>query len=256
MGIAGQIDRRKGVLLTSPNLHWRNVELKAPLEAALGLDVLVTNDVAAATWGEWKFGAGRGEDDLVCVFVGTGVGAGVVTDGRILEGSGTSASELGHVPLVFDGRDCSCRHRGCLEAYVGGWAIAERAREKVRQDFAAGNTLVSLAGSKDEITAKHVSDAFREKDPLAIELVKETGRYLSAASVGMVNTFNPSVLVLGGGVVEGLPELAGDVGEAVRVHAFSAFTERFRVAPAQLGGDAGVIGAAALARSHIGGRHE
>jgi len=249
LGIAGQINTSKGVLLASPNLEWRDVALKSPLENALDLSVFVTNDVSAATWGERQFGAGRGESDLICVFVGTGVGAGVVAGGRMLEGPQGSATELGHIPLVFDGRKCSCRHRGCLEAYVGGWAIAERAQDAVKQDSAAGKLLLSLAGSTDEITAKHVSNAFAENDPLAKHLVDETRRYLSAAAVGMVNMFNPSLLVFGGGVIEGLPELIDDLEQTVREHAFTAFVSNFKVSYAALGGDAGVIGAAALART-------
>ncbi|MEZ6097759.1 MAG: ROK family protein [Pirellulaceae bacterium] len=249
IGIAGQIDKSKGVLVASPNLEWRHVPLKGPLEEALGMNVFVTNDVDAAAFGEWQFGAGRGVRDLFCVFVGTGVGAGVISGGRMLTESKSPAWELGHVPLVFAGRACSCRHRGCLEAYAGGWAIAERAQEQAQQDLRAAEALLSLAGSIDKISAQHVSEAFHRNDPLAKRLVEETGNYLAAAVVGMVNTFNPSLLVLGGGVIEGLPQLVEKVEETVRNHAFSAFVEDFRVRRAELGGDAGVIGGAAWARA-------
>ncbi len=248
LGIAGQIDQTNGIVVESPNLEWRNVELKAPLQDALGLDVFVTNDLSAAAWGEHRFGAGRGETDLICIFVGTGLGAGVITAGRLLEGSNGSASELGHVPIVCNGRECSCGNRGCLEAYVGGWAIAARAREAAQQEPGEAKTLLALAGDADSITAKHVTDAFHRKDPLARRLVEETRDYLSAAVVGMVNTFNPSLIIFGGGVVDGLPELTETVDEVVRARAFTAFTQTFRVTFAELGNNAGVAGAAALGR--------
>lgn len=249
VGIAGQVNKTEGILLSSPNLKWEDVPLKRQMEGQLGLPVSIANDATAATWGEWQHGAARDQDDFLCIFLGTGVGTGVVTSGRMLEASHGPASELGHVPLVFNGRECSCPHRGCLEAYTGGWAIAERAREKVEQDSAAGKLLVSLAGTREEITAKHLAQAFRQNDPLACQLVEETGQYLGAAMVGMVNTFNPCLLVFGGGVSEGLPELLALVEETVRRHAFSAFVQDFGVTQAALGTDAGVVGAAALGRA-------
>jgi glucokinase len=255
LGIAGQINSSEGVLLASPNLGWHDVKLKAPFEDALDMNVFVTNDVAAAAWGEWRYGAGRGESDLICVFVGTGVGAGVITEGRLLRSSLGSASELGHVPLVFEGRKCSCRHRGCLEAYVGGWAIAERAREMVEKDAGAGQKLLSLAGETGEITARHVTEAFRQDDPLARRIIEETGRYLSAAAVGMVNAFHPSLLVFGGGVIEAVPELTGTVEKVVRDHALGPFVTHLEVTHALLGEDAGIVGAAAMARAQAGETH-
>ena len=133
VGVAGQLDRT-GTLRFSPNLGWRNVSLKVKLEEALGIPVVIDNDVRAATRGEWRHGAGQGVNDLVCLFVGTGIGGGVVSGGRILEGCSNTAGELGHMTIVADGRRCHCPNRGCLEAYAGGWAIAERAQETVRAD--------------------------------------------------------------------------------------------------------------------------
>ena len=129
VGVAGQIREGDGVLLSAPNLPWRNVPLAAKLAKATGLPSTVMNDVRAATLGEWKFGAGRGERDLVCVFIGTGVGGGIVADGQLRSGSSNTAGEVGHLTIVSDGRSCHCPNSGCLEAYVGGWAIAERAQE-------------------------------------------------------------------------------------------------------------------------------
>jgi glucokinase len=250
IGVAAQVDL-KGVVHSSPNLGWRNVPLKKKLERELGLPVAVTNDVNAATWGEWRYGSGRGVDDLAVLFVGTGVGGGVITGGKLLSGCSNSGGELGHITIVYDGRKCHCPNSGCLEAYAGGWAIAERAQEVVRTVPKEGQRLVSLAGSVEKITAATVSRAYREGDLLSRRLVEDTGRYLAAGVVSIVNAFNPCVLVLGGGVIEGIPELIQMVKEFTLNRALEASVEELEIVKAALGGDAGVIGAAALAQDLV-----
>jgi len=247
IGVAAQVDQ-KGVVRGSQNLGWRNVPLKKKLEKQLGLPVAVTNDVNAATWGEWRYGSGRGVDDLAVLFVGTGIGGGIITGGNLLAGCTNSGGELGHITIVYDGRKCHCPNRGCLEAYAGGWAIAERAQEAVRTALEEGQCLVSLAGSVEKITAATVSRAYHEGDLLARRLVENTGRYLAAGVVSIVNVFNPCLLVLGGGVIEGIPELIQMVKEFTRNRALEAAVEKLEIVKAALGGDAGVIGAAALAQ--------
>ncbi|PVX26053.1 MAG: ROK family protein [Candidatus Bathyarchaeum sp.] len=250
VGVAAQVNT-EGVVKGSPNLGWRNVPFKKKLEKQLGLPVLVTNDVRAATWGEWHYGSGRGVNDLAVLFVGTGVGGGVVSGGKILSGCTNSGGELGHMTVVFDGRQCRCPNRGCLEAYVGGWAIAERAQEAVTTLYAEGRRLVSLAGNVKQITAVTVSQAYREGDLLARLLVNETGKYLAAGIVSIVNAFNPCVVALGGGVVEGIPELISIVNDIVPRLALEAAVEKLKIKKAELGGNAGAIGAAALAQELV-----
>jgi glucokinase len=250
IGVAAQVDQN-GVVRGSQNLGWRNVPLKHELEKQLGLPVAVTNDVNAATWGEWRYGSGRGKDDLAVLFVGTGIGGGVITGGNLLSGCSNSGGELGHITIVYDGRKCHCPNRGCLEAYAGGWAIAERAQEAVRTAPKEGQRLVSLAGSVEKITAATVNRAYREGDLLARRLVEDTGQYLAAGVVSIINAFNPCVLVLGGGVIEGVPELIQIVKEFTRNRALEAAVEKLEIVKAALGGDAGVIGAAALAQDLV-----
>ena len=250
IGVAAQVTR-EGVVRGSPNLGWRNFPLKKKLESQLGLPVFVTNDVRAATWGEWRYGSGRGVDDLVVLFVGTGVGGGVVSGGNILSGCNNSGGELGHTTVVYDGRKCRCPNRGCLEAYAGGWAIAERAQEAVRSAPEEGRCLLSLAGSVENVTAATVGRAYHEGDVLAERLVEETGQYLAAGVVSIVNAFNPCVLVLGGGVVEGIPELIQIVREVVPTMALESAVEKLHIVKAELGGDAAVIGAASLAQKFV-----
>lgn len=252
IGVAGQVDRATGRVRYAPNLGWRGVDLQTRLEQALDMPVVVTNDVRAATWGEWQHGAGKGVNDLVCLFVGTGFGGGIVAGGRLLEGCSNTAGELGHLTIASGGRNCHCPNRGCLEAYGGGWAIAERAQEAVQSNAQAGQRLVALAGSVQEISAATVAQAYGDGDPLAQRLVEETARHLAAGVVSIVNAFNPCLLVLGGGVIQGLPELVSMIDKAVRISALETAVESLRITTAALGNKAGVIGAAVLARHKAG----
>jgi glucokinase len=250
VGIAAQVDR-EGVVHGSPNLGWRNVPIKKRLEEKLEMPVFVTNDVRAATWAEWMFGSGNGVDDLAVLFVGTGIGGGIISGEKLLGGCSNSGGEFGHITIVFDGRQCHCPNKGCLEAYAGGWAIAERAQEAVINDPKKGQHLKSLAGSVEKITAATVSRAYYEGNVLARRLVEETGRYLAAGVVSIVNAFNPCRLVLGGGVIEGIPELVQVVEEFTQKRALEAAVEKLEIVKAALGADGGVIGAAALAQELV-----
>lgn len=165
-----------------------------------------------------------------------------------MEGCKNAAGELGHITIVAGGRTCRCPNRGCLEAYSGGWAIAERAQEAVHADPQAGQRLVALAGSIQQVSAITVAQAYASGDPLACHLVEETAKYLAAGVVSIVNAFNPCLLVLGGGVIQGLPQYVTMIEPMVRANALEAAAEGLRIVTAALGGKAGVIGAAALAR--------
>jgi glucokinase len=249
IGVAAQVDLN-GVVRCSPNLGWNNVPLRKEVEKQLGIPVVVTNDVRAATWGEWQYGSGRGIDDLAVVFVGTGIGGGVVTGGKLLAGCNNSGGELGHITIIYNGRKCHCPNSGCLEAYAGGWAIAERAQEALRAEE-EGHLLKILAGDVEKITAATVGQAYHEGDLLAQRLVEETGRYLAAGLVSIVNAFNPCRIVLGGGVVEGIPELVQMVKRFVPKRALEVAVEDLEIVRGALGSDAGVVGAAALARDLV-----
>ena len=248
VGVAGQIEATTGVVRFAPNLGWHEAPLQADLSQALKLPVAVINDVRAATWGEWLHGAGQGCNDLVCLFVGTGIGGGVVSGGQMLAGCSNAAGELGHVTVDLHGPPCHCGNRGCLEALASGWAIARQARQAIAADPAAGAFLLNMAGGQpDAVTAKIVAQAAQQGDPLAGQLKDEVARALIAGAVGLVNAFNPCRLILGGGVIEGLPELVQRVDEGVRQLALAAASAPLQVVPAHLHNDAGVVGAAALA---------
>jgi glucokinase len=249
LGVAGQIDRTRGTVLSSPNLpSWVEVPLKTILESQLKIPVSVDNDVRVITMGEWRHGAGRGEDDLVCLFLGTGVGGGAVSGGRLIEGATNTAAELGHLTVVAGGRKCRCPNEGCLEAYVGGWAIAERAQDAARANPQAALTLLKLAGGLENISAITVSEAYQKSDPLAQRLVKDSLKYLAAGAVSIVNAFNPGMIILGGSVIKGFPQWVPLLEQRVKDAALPTPARRVRVVLGGLGGQAGPVGAAAMAR--------
>lgn len=246
ISVAGQVGRR-GVLLGAPNLGWTGADVRRLAIAAFGIPAVVVNDVRSATWAEWRLGAGRGVRDLVVLFIGTGVGGGAVIGGRLLDGADGIAGELGHLTVVAGGRRCTCGNVGCLEAYCGGWALEERAGEAARADPAAGAALVRLAGSADAITGEAIAAAREAGDPLAARLVEETGEVLGAALVGLVNALNPRRVILGGGVMDGFPDLLDRAAAAVQARALPAARQRVEIVRAGLKDDAPALGAADLA---------
>jgi glucokinase len=257
VGVAGQVESSSGRVLFAPNLDWRDVPLRSQLRRALEMPVVVSNDVRAATFGEWRHGAGRTCDDLVCVFVGTGIGGGVVSGGRMLTGVTGIFGEVGHTTVQLDGPLCHCGNRGCLEALASGWAIARDARNAAGADARRAARLLEMAGGDaGEITARMVGEAAADGDALAAELVENANRALAAGMVWLVNALNPARLILGGGVVEGSSGLVARVEEEVSSRALDAATSSLEVVGAELHEDSGVVGAAALAiSSDVGSDH-
>ena len=247
VGVAGQVDPESGAVKFSPNLGWHDEPFRKDLKKALGLPVMVTNDVRAATWGEWLYGAGKGCNDLLCLFVGTGIGGGVVSGGKVLTGCSNTAGELGHITIDLHGPPCHCGNRGCMEALAGGWAIARQAREKVKSDPKAGAAILKRAdGRADKITAKIVAASAKAGDPLALALLDQVALALSAGSASLVNAFNPCRVIFGGGVVEGYPRLIKKIARGLKGRALPPALEPLRVVRSKLGSQAGVVGSAAL----------
>jgi glucokinase len=248
VGMAGQIDPKKGMVIFSPNLSWHNIPLQEVLAKELGIPVAVTNDVRAAAWGEWLYGAGRGYNDIVCIFVGTGIGGGIISNGLMLAGCSNSAGEVGHITIDRNGPVCTCHNKGCLEAIAGGWAIARDAQKAAVDDPIAGAAILDLAnGNPQKITAKIVAMAAHNGDTLALKIVERVADALIAGAVSLVNAFNPCMLILGGGVIEGLPELVGIIDKGIRSRALGTATLNLKVVQSHLHNYAGVIGAAAFA---------
>lgn len=257
VGAAGQISRRGGVVRFSPNLGWHDVPLGERLTDALDRPVVVSSDVRAATVGEWRHGAGRGCDDLVCVLVGTGVGGSIVSGGHLLTGDRNSAGEIGHGPVALHGPVCHCGSHGCLEALAGGWAIAERARAAASTRSAEGGRLVTLAdGDASAITARTVAEACAEGDPLATSVMDEAVEALIAGLTMAVNLLGPRRIVLGGGVVEGMPGMVRRVEAGIHRRALPVAVEEIEVMMAALGDEAVALGAATMARDAVEGARE
>ncbi len=252
VGIAGQIDGESGNVIFSPNLNWHNVSLKKILEKETGMDILVTNDLTAITYGEWMFGAGKGLDNLICIFVGTGIGSGIIINGRLYKGCFNTSGEIGHITVVSGGRKCTCGNYGCLEAYAGGRGIANIAREKAVADNKDFENIINISGGIDSITAETVAKAYKTGDKKAVELISETGFYLSDGVISAVNLLNPCAVILGGGVLDGIPDLLDIVKVETFKRALKASTSNLRILKSALGEDAGIIGAASLASSVYG----
>ncbi len=217
--------------------------------------MVVENDANAAAWGEFRFGAGRHVDDMVLVTMGTGLGGGIVIDGQLLRGGFGMAAEIGHLRVVPDGRRCGCGNRGCWEQYASGNALASQARELAGSGAVTAHRLLALAGGHvDRITGQLVTGAANEGDPAAIELLEELGRWLGEGIASLAAVLDPELVVIGGGASQ-----AGDLLlEPIRTafaHHLTARGHRplARIVLAELGNDAGLVGAADLARDVSGG---
>lgn len=249
IGVAGQIDPATGSVVFAPNLKWQNVPIREKMEKALDLPVRVINDARALTMGEWQYGAGKGFQDILCLFIGTGIGGGVVSIGNLLSGCSNTFGEVGHMTVDFNGPLCTCGNKGCLEAYCGGWGIAARAREAIEKDKSGERSqkLLELAENRlDKVTASHVVQAYRQKDPMAMELIDRMSRALVSGCTSLVNILNPCRLILGGGFVEGMPEVVEIIDKGVKSFALKAATKSLEVVRAKLGKELGVLGSAAV----------
>lgn len=248
IGVAGQVDPKDGTIISAPNLKWSFVPLQAYLSKKHNLPVHVINDVKAAAIGEWKYGAAKESSDFVALFIGTGIGGGIVSEGHLLAGSSNSAGELGHTIIDMNGPKCTCGSWGCLEALASGWAIAKRAREDISKNPDKGKFLLDKCGnSLDQLTTKMICEGYREGDLLSVQVISNAIEAMVVGSINIVNGLNPQMLIIGGGVSEGIPDLIPKIEEGVKRRALHAALAKLRIVPAQLGGDANVIGAASLA---------
>jgi len=250
IAVAGLVDQNRSLLRFAPNLPMVERPLKDLIGSEVGVPVVIENDANAAAWGEYRFGGGRGSDDVVMLTVGTGLGGGIVLEGRLLRGSFGSAGEFGHVRLVPDGLPCGCGKRGCWEQYTSGSALVREARAMARIRPDSARRLLELAGGDSEgIVGSMVTQAAIEGDQGSRSLLAEVGRWLGEGIVDVANVLDPASVVVGGGVSE-----AGDLllDPARQAYADNLTAGEHRphlvIVTAELGNDAGLIGAADLAR--------
>lgn len=250
LGSPGPLNIKKGLVVEAPNLGWSNVPIVQLLKEISGLPVYLENDANAAALGEQVFGAGAGFDDLVYITVSTGIGAGFVLNGRLLQGRDGGAGEIGHNIVVEDGPLCGCGRRGCLEAVASGTAIARMVKERLQGG--ESSLLQEMAGGElERISTKLIGEAAQLGDPLSLQAIRVAADHLGKTVSGLVNTFNPGIVVIGGGVANLGGLLFEPVREIVRQRSFASFTESLSIVPAALGGRAGVLGAAAVAMSRL-----
>lgn len=244
VGVAGSgvIEPGSGRVLYSPALRWHDVPLGQMLRDRLRTEVYVDNDINMAALGEWQFGAAKGARDMVCVSVGSGIGAGLVLGGHLYEGANGFAGEVGHLTIDWDGPPCPCGNRGCWESYASGPAMIGRVRHELEQG--ARSSLAEF----DELTVELIGEAGAEGDALAERAIAETAEYLGAGLSSLVNTLNPEVLVLGGGVIRGVPGLIEQAEASLRRRALREMCRDLDVRPASFGREAGVIGAGVLVK--------
>lgn len=249
VGLAGQIHSGTGVVAVGPNLGWREVPFGKMLAERLSWPCFIMNDLSAAAWGERSVGAGEGQDDVCLVFVGSGVGGGLILGGELYEGSTGVAGEIGHTKVVPDGRLCGCGEHGCLEAYCGGHNLSAQVAEAI----AAGRrtSLEPLAAGGRRVTAGEIEKAALEGDALARGLWETCFRYLSVAIANLATVLNPSRLILGGGVLLTSPVLKQRVREEARRLTLAAARGNLKIVDATLGDDSGVVGAALRATSSL-----
>jgi glucokinase len=249
VGVAGQCLGATGVVLNAPNLGWRDVAFGPIVAQALGVPVRIVNDLSAAAWGERQLGAAKGVDEAALVFVGSGVGSGLILGGRLHDGARGVAGELGHTKVrpMRGGppRLCGCGQRGCLEAYAGGNNLAERVREELAAG-AASCIPELVQGDLEQVTASVVDLAAASGDVYARELWDEVGDLLGTAIANLITMLNPARVILGGGVILGCPELEKLVRLSYAERVSRSAMEGVELVPAALGEDAGVVGAALL----------
>jgi glucokinase len=244
----GPLDPRAGVVLNPPNVPcWRNFPLAAEIERRYGVLAKVDNDGNAAALAESLWGAGKGYGSVFYGCVGTGVGSGIILDGKIFHGRTGSAAEGGHVSIDFRGPRCNCGKRGCIEALASGTAIARRAREAVAAHAVRGGTLLKLAGGDAAlIRSETVARAARDGDELAREILSETMEYLAAWLGNIVDLLEPEVLILGGGVGGMLRPHFGEIQERMKSWCVNARYAEIPLVAAHYGENSGIAGGAAL----------
>jgi glucokinase len=251
IGLPGSIDIEQGktVFLTNLPGHWIDVPVRDKLKALAGLPVALINDARAMTLGEWRFGAGQGVD-IACLTLGTGIGGGLVINGRLHLGPTGSAGELGHVSVDVNGPRCGCGNRGCIEAFASGPAISAMGMKAVVQ---GQETLIAqlAEGDLNRVTPELICEAALAGDRIAREIYEFAGMIIGAGVNNIILAVSPRRIVIGGGVAAAGDLILDPIRQSVRDRCFLQEVEEIAIVPAQLGNNAGLIGAAVWAQTHL-----
>ena len=246
-GFPGQIDYQKGIVRLAPNIPgWVNVPIAEIMEKEFGIPTRVDNDVRCAALGELNYGAGQGCDNLICITVGTGIGSGLVINGKLVRGASNAAGEIGHIKLDMNGGPlCGCGDRGCVEAFASGPSIVALAEEYIK----GGKSTKYRELANPDITPYIVSEAAKQGDPVAKRIFTIVGEYIGIGLASVVNLLNPEKIIIGGGVAAAGDLLLTPIKESLIKRAMPIAGSAVEIVPAQLGNSAGVIGASLLINS-------
>ena len=245
---AGAIDTKRGIVTMSPNLPgWRNVHLTDKIKNKYPVDVFLTNDANAAAVGEHRYGAGRSTKDMLYITVSTGIGGGIIIDNKIYEGASGGAGEIGHMSIDINGPKCNCGNTGCWETLASGTALAREAIKRIERGEKSLLTEM-VNGNIDDITAREVGEAAEKDDKLALACINQIAVYFGIGLVSLIDIFNPEAIVIGGGLTNLGDRLFGPAKEIVRERAFPLPAGAAKIVPAQLGDEAGIIGAVVWAK--------
>jgi glucokinase len=249
---AGFIDAERANIIYAPNLSWRHEPFKEKIQSRIEIPVFIENDANAAGWAEYRFGAGKGSDHMVMLTIGTGVGGAIIVDGRLLRGGFGIAAELGHMRLVPEGRLCGCGQKGCIEQYGSGTALLRAAKELAASSDPLGSRLAQLQQEAGELTGAQVYQAITERDAGALSVLTQLGTSLGEAVASICAVLDPQVVVIGGGVSAAGDLLLDPIRTAYDRHLpASSFRPHLRLSIAEFVNDAGVVGAADLARQEV-----
>lgn len=245
IGAPGTLDFDTGTVIFAPNIKWRSVPLKALLEKEVNIKTFVDNDVNLGTLGEHTYGVGKGVQDAIGIFIGTGIGGGVIIGGRLFYGFNKTAGEIGHMVLKPDGPKCGCGNRGCLEALASRTAIAHRIWRAIQKG--KKTVVTSMVKKESEIVSGILAEAVKQKDRVTMKALSKAAQYIGIAVGNLINIINPQMFILGGGVMEALgtfmlPLIRKQAQENSFPHCFKGI----KICAAKLGDDAGVLGGAAL----------
>lgn len=253
MGSPGTVDRKEGTVVGAYNLNWATIQpVKQLIEEGTGIAFAIDNDANVAALGERWRGAGENEEDVVFVTLGTGVGGGIIAGGRLIHGVAGAAGELGHITVNPEGYDCTCGKKGCLETVASATGVVRLARD-FSEEYAGDSNLKTIIDDGQLITAKDVFDLAKENDELAVKVVDKVSYYLGLACGSVANVLNPSTIVIGGGVSHAGEFLIDQIKTYFDKFTYPTIRETTKIRLAQLGNNAGVIGASSLIKEHMNG---
>ena len=248
IGVPGAVNPKTGVIEYSANLFFHNWEVVEMMEERLGKKVHIENDANAAALGEYLAGSAKGARNAVAITLGTGVGGGIIIDGKIYSGSNFAGAELGHMVIVKDGKECACGRRGCWETYASATGLINLTKQKILSEKLEFSYMLKLCdGDINKVNGRTAFDAMRDGDPTAKSVVEEYISYLSCGLVNIINIFQPDVLCIGGGISNEGENLLGPVRSYVERERYTKHNDKQTViCKCTLGNDAGIIGAAYL----------